>query len=653
MPQYSGHLKRSIKARLLVALLAIPALLLYPGMVPDSRAQSQGRPYPQTGFVLAPEFVSFYDGHGGVPLLGYPVTAAEVENGYLVQWTERQRLEWHPENAGTPYEVLLGLLGRELTRGLDGPHFGAHVAAASVATGQQGIFGGTSPTFFPETGQSVDPVFADYWQSNGGLPTFGYPISSLYTDSAGLQVQWFERARFEHHPEFAPPNNVLLGQLGREELASSHVEKYRVTVYPNAAPDSALRIGVAQGGESADPTFFANIKQAGLDLGAGMVRLDNIFSLYNIVGRGADGKLTYSWSNFDSVLDGIKSMGKEPLLCLSYMPEVLALGGKERVVPPASYDEWAELVSATVRHVNVERKLGVRYWEVWNEPDQDSFWKSSYEEYLHLYDVSVAAALSADPTIHIGGPALARYIPSSLGDLLKHEAALGGQGHVDFLSWHSYGQSAEGLAADIRKTREILADYPQFHPELFVTEFNVLQGGRDDTSAGGRTDTVEGAIAFLSSIEGMQRERLDRAFLFELKDGKGPKSYWGRWGILTNDGLPKPVYYALHAYANHPSGMLPISVDYGRTDGTLGFMAFGSPQKATFMLWYTGNSPAQVKVSLPGTFSQDQFKLVLFDKEHNNPALSGDATLKIWATRDAGDLLLDVQPNSMVLMTSP
>jgi hypothetical protein len=34
---------------------------------------------------------------------------------YLTQHFERARLEYHPENAGTPYDVLLGLLGRELT----------------------------------------------------------------------------------------------------------------------------------------------------------------------------------------------------------------------------------------------------------------------------------------------------------------------------------------------------------------------------------------------------------------------------------------------------------------------------------------------------------------------------------------------------------
>jgi len=34
---------------------------------------------------------------------------------YTVQYFERRRMEWHPEYAGTPSEVLLGLLGRQIS----------------------------------------------------------------------------------------------------------------------------------------------------------------------------------------------------------------------------------------------------------------------------------------------------------------------------------------------------------------------------------------------------------------------------------------------------------------------------------------------------------------------------------------------------------
>lgn len=614
-----------------------------------------GRFYPQTGHTLAPQFLFFYDTNGGVAQFGYPITEARDEKGYLVQWTERQRLEYHPENAGTEYEVLLGLLGRELTKGLDGPRFTSTANTSSInSVNPPSALPAADPTshLFTETGHLVSADFLAYWQAHGGVRIFGYPISNSYTDG-NLQVQWFERARMELHPENPPETRVLLGLLAYESLKERINLPYVVQVSNDPAPDTNMEIGLAQGGESEDPGFFDNVRADGAALGPGLVRLDNIFNYYGIVQRGPDGSISYDWTNFDRVLDSLRAMNKEPLICLSYMPETLSLSGSSRVESPASYEEWAALVTATVYHVNVERNMGVRYWEVWNEPNLWSFWQDSYPNYLKLYDVTAEAALKADPTVKIGGPATSYFSTDHIGEFLEHErynVLMGAPAHVDFISWHSYGYTPDQVAANIRRMREILQDFPMFSPQIFITEFNVLQGGSGDTSAGQKTDKVDAAIAFLSSIEGMQRERLDRALLFELKDGPGPSSYWGRWGILTSDDKPKPLYYALEAYQNRPSGMLPVRIKTGLTNGSLGVMAYGSPARATIFLWYTGPVGASVKIALPSTFDNTDFDLTLFDATHNNPAKTGDSTLRTSQQFNAGDLVLDLQPNSLVLL---
>lgn len=76
---------------------------------------------------------------------------------------------------------------------------------------------------FPETGHTVCGRFLTFWQQNGGLPVFGYPISVEINEPSGgraLRTQWFERHRFESHPENAAPYDVLLGALGRTVLPS-------------------------------------------------------------------------------------------------------------------------------------------------------------------------------------------------------------------------------------------------------------------------------------------------------------------------------------------------------------------------------------------------------------------------------------------------
>lgn len=177
--------------------------------------------FPETGHTLSGAFLAFWEQHGGLAIFGYPITEAFDEESlidgqvYRVQYFERQRFELHPENA-EPYNVLLGLLGIETLPGTEAyPR-----AEPSLSEGCQ---------FFEPTGHNVCGRFLDYWQSHGGLMIFGYPITEEVTENE-LTVQYFERARFEYHPENQPPYDVLLGQLGREVL----IKRYGGQLPPGA-----------------------------------------------------------------------------------------------------------------------------------------------------------------------------------------------------------------------------------------------------------------------------------------------------------------------------------------------------------------------------------------------------------------------------------
>ncbi len=67
----------------------------------------------------------------------------------------------------------------------------------------------------------IAPEFRSYWEANGGLAVFGYPLEAArqeQTPEGTFLVQYFERQRFEHHPEKAAPYNVLLGRVNDEVL---------------------------------------------------------------------------------------------------------------------------------------------------------------------------------------------------------------------------------------------------------------------------------------------------------------------------------------------------------------------------------------------------------------------------------------------------
>ncbi len=74
---------------------------------------------------------------------------------------------------------------------------------------------------FPQTGVCVADRFLTFWEKHGGLAIFGFPLSDQRSERSAegaFVSQWFERERFELHPQNPAPYDVLLGRLGDEQL---------------------------------------------------------------------------------------------------------------------------------------------------------------------------------------------------------------------------------------------------------------------------------------------------------------------------------------------------------------------------------------------------------------------------------------------------
>jgi hypothetical protein len=71
-------------------------------------------------------FRSFWLNNGGLEVFGHPTSEQFQENNlangqvYWVQYFERQRMEWHPDEPDPQYKILLGLLGNEYRDGYHG-----------------------------------------------------------------------------------------------------------------------------------------------------------------------------------------------------------------------------------------------------------------------------------------------------------------------------------------------------------------------------------------------------------------------------------------------------------------------------------------------------------------------------------------------------
>ncbi|NTW01446.1 MAG: hypothetical protein HGA19_09060 [Oscillochloris sp.] len=76
-------------------------------------------------------------------------------------------------------------------------------------------FAQSDSRYFSETGHTLRGAFRYFWETNGGVDIFGYPITEELTDANGRTIQWFERSRFEL-TTVNGQYQVSLGTLGVE-----------------------------------------------------------------------------------------------------------------------------------------------------------------------------------------------------------------------------------------------------------------------------------------------------------------------------------------------------------------------------------------------------------------------------------------------------
>jgi type VII secretion-associated serine protease mycosin len=194
-----------------------------PAFTPIAPVNEPGvRYFPETGHSLRGAFLSYWQAQGGLPIFGFPTSEEFQELGgdgqiYTVQYFERHRFEFHPENA-PPYNVQLARIGDDVLRASGRDWF-----AFPKSGPRDGCL------YFEATGQSLCEPLLSAWRSNGlefdgrpgksyaeSLALFGQPLSPIQVEEVApgvfVAVQWFERARFEDHGS----GRVLLGLLGNE-----------------------------------------------------------------------------------------------------------------------------------------------------------------------------------------------------------------------------------------------------------------------------------------------------------------------------------------------------------------------------------------------------------------------------------------------------
>lgn len=371
-----------------------------PNEVPPTFPPSQARYFSETGHAAVNYFLEAWKNTpNALFTLGYPISRPFIEESftqpgtyYRVQYFERGILEEHPENFGANgnrFYILGRLLGQQLATGRENE-------APFQQVGDPG-----DGTWFAETGHTLrnSPApFRQFWEQNGALATFGYPISEQFqevnaADGQTYWVQYFERQRMEWHPENPPEFEVLLGLLGNEARDRNH------------AGNPAFRGGPAR--DSLPSQFIYGYNVHLYEDGAAwqdrnrVLQISKNSQIYWVRQQIAwediqDVSGQIFWGELDQIVDDAHGAGVRVLLSVVRSPSWATPDGRNGMPAREYFGTFADFM----RQMAARYRGKVQAYQVWNEPNlaiENAGTVADASYYVDLLAVTYDAIKAVDP----------------------------------------------------------------------------------------------------------------------------------------------------------------------------------------------------------------------------------------------------------------
>ena len=248
---------------------------------------------------------------------------------------------------------------------------------------------------------------------------------------------------------------------------------------------------------------------------------------------------------------------------------------------PEDFDKVAEIFAGTVRHYNRGWangfNWGIRYWEIWNEPEGiENMWfpeegiagvtgeafvakRAECRARFVKFYVTVLKRLKSEfgDEIKVGGPALCSYNTEWLNDILKACKEAGTA--PDFISWHGYSNDPMQYFSEAEKGRRLLDGYGFTKCEMIVNEWHYFGYGDYDWTdmqrcsdpkvkariwTGPRSHNgIHSACFTLSALANLQRSKLSQAYYYGCR-------HTGSWGFKDEHQNKYKVFYALRLFGD-------------------------------------------------------------------------------------------------------
>jgi len=250
-------------------------------------------------------------------------------------------------------------------------------------------------------------------------------------------------------------------------------------------------------GEFADNQPWSDlVKTAGLPLLRINARLDRLTR---------DG--VYDAWLLEKDIAALKAVGSQALVVLDGTPAAL---GKTTRDNPSDVNAWADLCASVVQRINIDQKLGVPVWQIWNEADVKTSWTGTPEEYGILVSRAAERMKRVDPSIVV----LAGGLSRSSAVRAVGQQTVGLDAAVDGLAWSTFAfeKISEGNASEalertwgFERTMLQMADLSRQVARPLVSAIS-LRVAADRTVYNPRLDSVFGPVYLASSLNHFARQ---------------------------------------------------------------------------------------------------------------------------------------------------
>ena len=229
---------------------------------------------------------------------------------------------------------------------------------------------------------------------------------------------------------------------------------------------------------------------------------------------------------------------------------------KYNIHPPKDNLQWAKICEGIIRHYTEGWADGfrypIRYWEIWNEPENPPMWTGTKEQFFRLYAVSSKYLKETFPHLLIGGygscgfyahtregmddfyKSFLTYFSDFLAYIKEENAPL------DFFSWHIYGDNVEELIAHAHYARDVLDANGYQDTETFLDEWNYGAEGKGFEGM----HSIIGATYVASSMCAMQNAKVPDKAMYYCATLNA--RYNGLFDLATR--IKKKQFYALEAF---------------------------------------------------------------------------------------------------------